>query len=128
MSIESNLTDEFLSELDELGRVEFGSEKYKVAVGGVTQIADRLIEMSKLDAEDEKLEIEKQKLDLEYQKFEEDKKDRKSRNRISVLSVVTPAAIAVVGGAAMFIYEERGSITSQVGRKIIDKYIFRNIK
>lgn len=125
MSIQSSLRDEFLNELDELGKVEFGSETYKVGVAGVTQIADRLIEMSKLDSEDEKLELERQKLEVEYQKLEEDKKDRKSKNRISVFGVVAPSVIAVIGGAAMFIYEERGSITSQAGRKIIDKYIFR---
>ena len=125
MSVQSDLRGEFLSELDELRKVEFGSEKYKVGVTGITQIADRLIEMSKLDSEDEKLDIERQKLEIEYQRLEEDKKDRKSKNRISVVSTVLPAIIAVVGGAAMFVYEERGSITSQVGRKIIDKYIFR---
>ena len=125
MSVQSDLRGEFLSELDELRKVEFGSEKYKVGVTGVTQIADRLIEMSKLDSEDEKLDIERQKLEIEYQRLEEDKKDRKSKNRISAVSTVLPAVIAVVGGAAMFVYEERGSITSQVGRKIIDKYIFR---
>lgn len=125
MSVESTLREEVLLELDELSKVEFGSEKYKTGVGGVTQLADRLIEMSKLDSEDEKLELERQKLELENQRFEEDKKDRKTKNRISVLGIAVPSVIAVVGGAAMFIYEERGSITSQAGRKIIDKYIFR---
>lgn len=118
MSIQTILREEFTNELEELGKVEFGSEKYKVGVAGVAQLADRLIEMSKLDTEDEKIDIERQKL-------EEDKKDRKTKNRISVFGIAAPAAIAIIGGAAMFVYEERGSITSQVGRKIIDKYIFR---
>lgn len=125
MSVESNLRDEVLLELDELSKVEFGSEKYKTGVSGVTQLADRLIEMSKMDSEDDKFELERQKLELEIAKAEEEKKDRKVKNRISVLNIVVPSVIAVVGGAAMFIYEERGSITSQAGRKIIDKYIFR---
>ena len=128
MSIKSNLRDEVLSELDELGKVDFGTDKYKVGVNGVMQLADRLIEMSKMESEDEKLELERNKLDLEAAKLEEDKKDKKTRNRISMLGVILPTVVAVVGGAAMFIYEERGSITSQAGRKIIDKYIFRNIK
>lgn len=125
MSVETNLKNEVIVELDELSKVEFGSEKYKTGVAGISQLADRLIEISKLDTEDEKLELERQKFEFENQKFEEDKKDRKAKNRISVLGVVVPAVISVVGGAAMFIYEERGSITSQAGRKIIDKYIFR---
>ena len=125
MSVESNLRNEVLLELDELSKVEFGSEKYKTGVSGVTQLADRLIEMSKMDSEDDKFELERQKFELEIAKAEEEKKDRKVKNRISVLNIVVPSVIAVVGGAAMFIYEERGSITSQAGRKIIDKYIFR---
>lgn len=125
MSVETNLKNEVIVELDELSKVEFGSEKYKTGVAGISQLADRLIEISKLDTEDEKLELERQKFEFENQKFEEDKKDRKAKNRISVLGVIVPAVISVVGGAAMFIYEERGSITSQAGRKIIDKYIFR---
>lgn len=125
MSVETNLKNEVIVELDELSKVEFGSEKYKTGVAGISQLADRLIEISKLDTEDEKLELERQKFEFENQKFEEDKRDRKAKNRISVLGVVVPAVISVVGGAAMFIYEERGSITSQAGRKIIDKYIFR---
>ena len=125
MSVESNWREEVLLELDELSKVEFGSEKYKTGVSGVTQLADRLIEMSKMDSEDDKIELERQKLGLEIAKAEEEKKDRKVKNRISVLNIVVPSVIAVVGGAAMFIYEERGSITSQAGRKIIDKYIFR---
>lgn len=125
MSIQTDLREELTNEIEELSRIEFGSEKYKVGVACITQLADRLIEMSKLDSEDEKLDIERQKLDIENQKFEEDKKDRKTKNRISAFGVIAPTAIAIIGGAAMFIYEERGSITSQVGRKIIDKYIFR---
>lgn len=118
MSVESDLRGEVISELNELSRAQFGSEEYKAGVAGIAQLADRLIEMNRLSAEDEKL-------DFEREKFEEDKKDRKIKNRISVFGIAAPAAIAVIGGAAMFIYEERGTITSQVGRKIIDKYIFR---
>lgn len=125
MSVESSLKDEVLVELDELSRTEFGSEKYKTGVAGITQLADRLIELSKMDVENEKLEFEREKFEFENQKFEEEKKDRKAKNRISVFGIAAPAVIAIVGGTAMFVYEERGSITSQVGRKIIDKYIFR---
>ena len=128
MSIQTDLRDELTSELNELRKVEFGSETYKVGVSGIAQLSDKLIELSKLDGEDAKLEVEREKLDLEYSKLEADERDRKVRNRVSVFGIVTPAVIAVIGGVAMFVYEERGSITSQAGRKIIDKYIFRNIK
>lgn len=125
MSVQTDLREELVAEIKELNKVEFGSEKYKVGVNGVAQLTDKLVELTRLEQEDKKLDIENQKLDIEYQKLEDEKKDRKAKNRISVFGVAAPATIAVIGGVAMFIYEERGSITSQMGRKLIDKYIFR---
>ena len=121
MSVETDLREELISEIDQLGKVEFGGEKHKVGVQCVGQLADRLIELSKLDQEERKLDVEQQRL-------ADDFVDKRSRNRISVLNIGITAGIAIVGGIAMFVYEERGSITSQAGRKIIDKYIFRTIK
>lgn len=135
MSVETDLREELISEIDQLGKVEFGGEKHKVGVQCVGQLADRLIELSKLDQEERKIDIEERKIDIEERKLDveqqrlaDDFVDKRSRNRISVLNIGITAGIAIVGGIAMFVYEERGSITSQAGRKIIDKYIFRTIK
>nr|DAV24926.1 MAG TPA: hypothetical protein [Bacteriophage sp.] len=125
MSVQANLREELTVELDELSKVEFGSEKYKVGATCIAQLTDRWIEMSKMENEEAKLNLEREKLEIEYQRLEDERKDRKTKNRISVFGIAAPSIIAVVGGVAMFIYEERGSITSQAGRKIIDKYIFR---
>lgn len=125
MSIESTFRDEIMSELDEVSKLNFGSDEYKAGINGLAQLTECLNRLIELDSEDAKLELERAKLDLEIEKFKEDKADRKKKNHISVLGIVAPATIAIVGGFAMFVYEERGSITSQVGRKIIDKYIFR---
>lgn len=125
MSIQENLRSELNSELEELKRIEFGSEEYKVGASCFTQLADRYVELSKLEIEDRKLDVEQNKIDIEYEKLENEQKDRKTKNRISAWGTVLPSVIAVIGGIAMFVYEERGSITSQTGRKIIDKYIFR---
>lgn len=124
MSVKANLRDELNNELEELGKVEFGSEKYKVGVNGVAQLADKLIELDRIENENVKIDIEQQKLDIEAQRLEDERKDRKAKNGIGVAGVVIPAVITVVGGVAMFVFEERGSITSQAGRKIIDR-IFR---
>ena len=123
--IQENLRSELNSELEELARIEFGSEEYKVGASCFAQLADRYVELSKLEIEDRKLDIEQNKIDIEYKKLENEENDRKAKNRISAWSTVLPSLIAVFGAIAMFIYEERGSITSQAGRKIIDKYIFR---
>ena len=43
MSIKNDLVEEFESELEELGKMEVGTEKYKTLVDGVTKLADRII-------------------------------------------------------------------------------------
>lgn len=125
MSVKSYLNDEAMSELEELGKVEFGSEQYRTGVAGVTQLVESLNEMSKLEQEERKLEIEEAKIEVEYEKLEAEKRDRRSKNRISAWGVALPSAIAIIGGFAMFAFEPNGRIVSQAGQKIIDKYIFR---
>lgn len=124
MNVKTNLRDELNNEIHELSKAEFGSETYKVGANGVAQIADRVIELERIDIENQKLDIEQQKIDIENQKLDDDRKDRKYKNVIAFAGVAIPAVITVVGGIAMFVFEERGSITSQAGRKIVDR-IFR---
>ena len=51
MSIKHDLVEEFNSELEELGKMEVGGEKYKVAVDGIAKLADRIIEIDKIETE-----------------------------------------------------------------------------
>ena len=124
MGVKTNLRDELNNEIHELSKVEFGSKEYEIGVKGVTLIADRVIELERLENENAKLDIEQQKVDIETQRLEDERKDRKAKNGISVAGIAIPAGITVVGGIAMFIFEERGSILGQASRKIVDR-IFR---
>ena len=94
-------------------RIKMDTEKEKVT-----------IEQRKVEIEEQKLDIEGQKLDIEGQKLEEDRKDRWAKNVIAGLSVAIPAGITLTGMVLMFIFEEKGTITSKAGNKIIDR-IFR---
>lgn len=124
MSVKTDLREELTNEIVELSRVQFGSDEYKTGVNGVTQMADRVIEMERIELEKERIRIEQEKLEAEYQKNEDERQDRKAKNRIAVAGITIPSAITVLGAIAMFVYEERGSIVSQAGRKIVDR-IFR---
>lgn len=131
--VEQTLRDEVIIELDEISKVEFGSQTYKTGVDGATQLTDRLIELYKLDAEGEKLEFEKQKLDLqrkqhqlEVDRLEADKKDRKSKNRLAVFGTVVPVFSTLSLATLAALLESGGwSAMTQFGRKVVDKCIFR---
>lgn len=82
------------------------------------------IENRKVDIEEQKLDVEEKKLTIEEQKLDEDRKDRLIKNIIAGLGVAIPAGITLTGMVLMFLFEEKGTITSKAGSKIVDR-IFR---
>lgn len=82
------------------------------------------IEQRKVDLEAKKIKIEEQKVKIEEQQIEEERKDRLIKNIIAGLGVAIPAGITITGMVLMFIFEEKGTITSKAGSKIVDR-IFR---
>ena len=51
MSIKNDLVEEFESELEELSKMEVGTDTYRTTVDGVTKLADRIIEIDKIEKE-----------------------------------------------------------------------------
>ena len=145
---ESELKDEF----EKIKNIDIVSDEHRKVVSDISQLTDRLVklkeveneekklgieerriefERAKVDAEKEKtaieqrkLDIEEQKLDVEERKLDDERKDRLIKNVIAGLSVAIPAGITLTGMVLMFLFEEKGTITSKAGSKIVDR-IFR---
>lgn len=116
------LQDEIENELEELGRLEIGSEQYKVTVEGLTKLIDRSIEIDKINFEmDDKIEDRETDLELKNKQIEEDKKDRRIRNGISIAGLAIPAIITVWGTLKTLKFEEEGTVTTLAGRAHIQK-------
>lgn len=116
------LQDEIENELEELGRLEIGSEQYKVTVEGLTKLIDRSIEIDKINFEmDDKIEDRETDLEVKNKQIEEDKKDRKIRNGISIAGLAIPAIITVWGTLKTLKFEEEGTVTTLAGRAHIQK-------
>lgn len=131
---EVELKDEF----EKIKTIDIESDEHRKVVGDISQLTDRLvklkevenerekieIEREKIDVEKEKMAIEQQKIEIEEIKLDEDRKDRLIKNIIAGLGVAIPAGITLTGMVLMFIFEEKGTITSKAGGKIVDR-IFR---
>ena len=124
MNTERLLCEEVEKELGELTNMELGTDTYKDTVGGITQMTDRIIKMRELEIEERKAITLDREIDTKLEMDVEERKDRKVKNRITVGSIVIPAAITVWGALCMFVFEEEGSITTRAGGKFIDR-IFR---
>nr|DAJ42789.1 MAG TPA: hypothetical protein [Caudoviricetes sp.] len=124
MKIETLLHDEIKSELEELKKIELGSEKYKVTVDGLTKLVDKAIEMDKLNIEvQEKVESRENDNDLKLKQMEEERKDRFVRNGIAVAGIVIPTMVTIWGTIKTIEFEKEGTITTIMGRGFINKLL-----
>ena len=124
MSIRTMLNDEIMNEMEELNKLELGSEDYKVTVDGITKLCDRVIEMEKLDAETEERKRNREiDHDLKQQQLDETRKDNKIKNVISIAGIVIPVATTIWGAVKTFEFEKEGTITTIFGRGFINKLL-----
>lgn len=124
MNFDDLLRQEIVSEVSELKNIELGTEAYKTTVDGVTKLMDRAIEIEKLNVEtDQKYESLENERSIKRQEMEEDKKDRKLKNYISIAGLVLPLAITVWGTVKTLKFEENGTVTTIVGRGFVNKLL-----
>lgn len=124
MSLRTEFREEIRNELKELSKMEVGTETYSKTVDGVTKLADRVIEMDKLDNERQaQAENHENEMELKLAQLKEDKKDRLVKNCLTGVSIVGSMAIAVWGTIASINFEREGTFTTSAGRKHINKVL-----
>lgn len=113
MDIETKLHEELAEELDYLKGVDIGSDAHKATVEIWTKLADRAIEMEKLNIE--KAEKERTR--------EDERKDRWIRHGITVFGIVLPVAVTIWGTVKSFEFEKEGTITTLMGKGFMNKLL-----
>lgn len=117
MNLKTKLSDEFESQMDELNKLQVGSDEYKVAVDGVTKLADRIIDIQKMEAENEARDKDRE-IDESFksEQVEMDKKDRRNRTVVEVLKIGVPTAAAFAMGIISMKWEKLDTLTSTAGK------------
>ena len=124
MSVKTLFTDEIHDEMTELNKMELGADDYKTTAGVVTQLTDRLIKMEELELKSREIEIEEQKIMIEQQKADDDRKDKKAKNIIAVVTAGAGFVVTVGMCILSLVSEEKGILnTTQVGKKFFDRGI-----
>lgn len=117
MSIKNDLVEEFESELEELGKMEVGTEKYKTLVDGVTKLADRIIEIDKVENEHAvQIDTQEQEYAIKAQQLKDEKKDRFIKNCIAVGTFVGGVLVYSLAFIASTNFEREGTLTTEGGR------------
>lgn len=77
MQIRDGLIEEFNSELEEVSKMEVGSEAHEKAVNAVTKLADRIIEIDKIEMDSaNKIEAQQNEFELKAQEIKSEKNSR----------------------------------------------------
>ena len=121
MKIETILQEEIKSEFEELKGMELGTDKYKSTVDGLTKLVDRAIKIEELNNDAQDKIYKENELDLKQQQIEEERKDRKVRNSITVASIVIPTIVTIWGTLKTLKFEEVGTVTTNAGRNFMNR-------
>lgn len=124
MNIECLLDAEIRDELENLKQMELGSDEYRVTVDGVTKLADRSIELKKIEIE-QQYKNESLQFDNHFKRLQivNDQKDRKIKNGIAIVTIIVPACITIWGALKSWEFEKEGTITTIMGRGFINKLL-----
>lgn len=97
MRIKTTLVDEFNSQMEEVHKIEVGTEQQKIAVESVTKLADRIIELEKLEVQRE-LEISRREIDesLKIDELRTDRRDKMIRNGVAISGLVLAGVTAFI--------------------------------
>ena len=126
MSVKSMLNEELETELEELKKIKIGGDDYKAAVDGITKLADRMIELEKLNNEAEERNKNREvDAELKQAQLEATKKDNRVKNAISIAGILVPIGVTIWGTLKTFEFERDGTITTLIGKGFINKLIHK---
>ena len=124
MKVETMLHDEILNEFEELKKLEVGSDGYRAAVDGISKLLDRAIEYDKLDAECNEKSLNRGfEEDYKLQLAEDEKRDRRIKNIITIVGIAVPSVITIWGTIVSLNFEKEGTVTTIMGRGFINKLL-----
>ena len=122
MELKTLLKDEIQEEMDELNKLDVGSDKYKVAVEGVTKLIDKAIELEKIETEKtEKAEDRYNTADIQYERLKIERRDKIIGHVLTGVGLVITTGTAIWGTFKTLKFEETGTVTTFAGKNFINK-------
>lgn len=124
MSIKNHLVEEFQSELEELRKMQLGTDEYKITVDGVTKLADRIIEIEKSEKEHvAQIDAQEREYEIKAQALKDEKRDRLIKNSITVGTFIGGIVVYSLAFIASTNFEREGTFTTEGGKNSIKQLL-----
>jgi hypothetical protein len=116
-------TEEVINEVEEMGKMELGSDQHVKTAQVVNMVIDRLNKRDEIENERRKLDIEERKTRIEEEKLEHDKKVDWAKVWVGVGTFVIASGIQVWGHLDSKLFEKEGGIYSTEAGKVSNRKI-----
>lgn len=124
MQVHDALCTEVLEEMSILEKADIGSDVYKSAVDGITKLVDRINEIKRIQADcDEKAKASEFDAELRRKQQEDEQRNRLIGHILTGASIVIPAIITIWGTVKSFEFEQTGTVTTLLGRKLVGRCV-----
>lgn len=124
MKLETLLREEITTELQELNKLELGTDEYEKTVNGITKLVDRVIKMDENDLEyQDRAEAREKDADIREKQINDERKDRLAKNLIAAVGIVVSVGVTIWGTLKSFEFEKEGTVTTIMGRGFISKLL-----
>ena len=131
MSVEDLIMEEIEKLSEELDGLDAGTKEYTAVADRLDKLMTKAIDMGKFNIEAEQKEkqitLENKRAEIEAEQkekqMEEDRKDRLVKNGISIGGIVLPVAVTIWGTLKSLKFEEKGTVTTIMGRGFINKLL-----
>lgn len=122
MNTETKLHEVIERELVILDDMEVGTEKYKIAVDGVTKLIGQTLEIEKFNIEaDERAKTREQEYELKCKQMRDEKIDKIIKHGFTIGSFCVATGMAVWGTVVSMKFEKTDNFTSLLGRWWVNK-------
>ena len=129
MSLKTKLFAEFDSEMEGLSKMDLGSEEHKTTANVVFGLADRIIELEKIEVEKaEKAKERDLDAELRLKQMEDEKRDRWIRNVITIGTFAGSAALMIWGTVGTWRFDTVATSTSTNGRTILNNLYPKSLR
>lgn len=124
MSTKQLLEEEIQSEIEEISKMQVGSDEHKAATEALAKLMDKYNEMDKLELEyQDKYDSREADRIMKEKQLEHDKKDAKVKNSLTAVSVGGGLLVTIWGICKSLKFEETGIYSSLISRGMIQKIL-----
>lgn len=115
---------ELESQFGSLAELDYGSTEHKLAVEDTAKLLDKYNDMVRIELDhQDKIESRKMEKDLKLKELGEEKKDHLIKNCLTAGTAIGGGILTVWGIVKSLEFEEKGTITTIVGRGLFNKIL-----